>query len=314
MTITGNVGRVVRLPGDFGEANINQHIARIRVTSPRSLPEFVFHFLSQTSVRKHYELITTGQAYPQISLKQVRETVIPLPRIEEQQPIAEALSETDASLDALAHLIAKKRAMKLGAMSQLLTGRTRLTGFHSEWTEKRLGDVAAIKTGSKNNQDKVADGTYPFFVRSAIIERINTYSYDGEAILVPGEGGIGSIFHYINAKFDVHQRVYKISDFSSAVNGRFIYYAMSHSFGRHAMRNTVKATVDSLRLPTFKNFAFPAPADVGEQVAIADALADMDFDIEALTLRLEKMEDIKRGIMQALLTGRVRLTEEKVGA
>jgi len=93
MTITGNVGRVIHLKSDFGFANINQHIARIRVKDPSVLSDFVFHWLSRPSVRAYYTSITTGQAYPQISLKQVRETQILLPPIEEQTAIASVLSE-----------------------------------------------------------------------------------------------------------------------------------------------------------------------------------------------------------------------------
>ena len=97
-------------------------------------------------------------------------------------------------MGALERLIAKKRDLKQAAMQQLLTGQTRLPGFSGEWVAKKLGDVTNIKTGSRNNQDKVEDGEYPFFVRSATVERINTYSYDCEAILIPGEGGIGKHF------------------------------------------------------------------------------------------------------------------------
>ena len=91
-------------------------------------------------------------------------------------------------------------------MQKLLTPK-------KDWEVKNLGEIAEIYTGKKNNQDKVENGRYPFFVRSQIVESINTYSFDGEAILVPGEGNIGKIFHYINGNFDFHQRVYKISDF-----------------------------------------------------------------------------------------------------
>ena len=70
-----------------------------------------------------------------------------------------------------------------------------------EWEVKRLGEVADIKTGKRNNQDKQEDGAFPFFVRSETVERINSYSHDCEAILIPGEGNIGSIFHYIVARF-----------------------------------------------------------------------------------------------------------------
>jgi len=126
MTITGNVGRVVRLEADFEVGNINQHIARIRITDEDTEPQFIFHFLSQPSVRKDYGLITTGQAYPQISLKQVRETTVPLPSFAEQTAIAAVLSDMDAEIAALEARRDKTRALKQGMMQELLTGRIRL--------------------------------------------------------------------------------------------------------------------------------------------------------------------------------------------
>src|SRR5882724_9581550 len=92
MTITGNVGRVVHLQEGFGEANINQHIARIRIVHEEVAAPFVFYFLSQPMVRRYYNLITTGQAYPQISLTHVRETEVPMPSLAEQEAIATILS------------------------------------------------------------------------------------------------------------------------------------------------------------------------------------------------------------------------------
>lgn len=224
----------------------------------------------------------------------------------EQKAIAEALSDTDSLIQSAEKLIYKKNKIKQGAMQQLLTGKKRLLGFSGEWEVKKLGEVADIRTGKRNNQDKVSDGLYPFFVRSQDVERINIYSYDGEAVLVPGEGGIGNIFHYINGKFEVHQRVYKISDFSN-VSGKYVYYYMKQSFGAHAMKNTVKATVDSLRLPTFQEFELKIPNNLEEQKAIAQVLSDMDLEIEALEEKLEKVKTIKQGMMQELLTGRIRL-------
>jgi type I restriction enzyme S subunit len=126
MTITGNVGRVVRLGTDFGIGNTNQHIARIRVKDPEVSSVFVFHWLSQKNVRADYEKNTTGQAYPQISLKQVRETRIPLPSLDEQTAIATVLSDMDTELAALQTRRAKNQALKQGMMQELLTGRIRL--------------------------------------------------------------------------------------------------------------------------------------------------------------------------------------------
>lgn len=126
MTITGNVGRVVTVDEKIGVANINQHIARIRVVDTDVSPDFVAHWLSQSAVRHHYSTITTGQAYPQLSLKQVRETLVPLGSIDEQLAIATVLSSMDAELQALEARRDKTRALKQGMMQELLTGRIRL--------------------------------------------------------------------------------------------------------------------------------------------------------------------------------------------
>jgi type I restriction enzyme S subunit len=126
MTITGNVGRVVHLNEDFPPSNINQHIARIRMKDDHVAVAFVFHFLSQPLIRKYYNQITTGQAYPQISLTQVRATILPLPPLPEQTAIATVLSDMDLELAALEQRRDKTRALKQGMMQELLTGKTRL--------------------------------------------------------------------------------------------------------------------------------------------------------------------------------------------
>lgn len=134
-----------------------------------------------------------------------------------------------------------------------------------------------------------------------------SYSFDGEAILVPGEGGIGAIFHYVNGKFDYHQRVYKISDFANVIYGKYVYYYMQRYFGEYAHSLSVKATVDSLRLPTFEKFNIVLPNNLEEQQAIATILSDMDKEIADLETRRDKYKLIKSGMMQKLLTGQIRL-------
>jgi type I restriction enzyme S subunit len=258
---------------------------------------------------RHFFLSTAAGStgsMPKLSGAALRRMMVPLPTLREQRAIAAALSDVDALIGAVDKLIAKKRDLKQAAMHQLLTGKQRLPGFRGQREVKRLGDVSHIKTGKKNNEDKVQDGAYPFFVRSQTVERINTLSFDGEAILVPGEGGIGTIFHYIVGKFDYHQRVYKISDFSGDVSGKFVFYCMTQNFNKQATRNSVKATVDSLRLPTFQGYEFVAPS-FDEQTAIAAVLSDMDAEIAALEGKRDKTRSLKHGMMQELLTGRIRL-------
>jgi type I restriction enzyme S subunit len=241
-------------------------------------------------------------------LNHIQGLLVPLPPTKaEQDAIARALSDADALIEALERLLAKKRHLKQGAMQDLLTGKNRLPGFSGDWETNALGKIAHIKTGNRNNQDKVEDGEYPFFVRSATVERINSYSHDCEAILVPGEGGIGTIFHYINGRFDVHQRVYAITQFSPETSGKFVYFYMAMNFGACAIQNSVKATVDSLRLPTFQDFEISIPPTKKEQTAIASVLNDMDAEIAAVEAKLTKARQIKQGMMQELLTGKIRL-------
>lgn len=194
-------------------------------------------------------------------------------------------------------------------MQQLLTGKVRLNGFTEPWVEKKLGEISKICTGKRNGDEQEENGLYPFFVRSQTVYRINTYSHDGEAIIVPGEGGIGKIYHYINGKFDYHQRVYKISDFPSNIDAKFIYYYMKRFFGMYALENSVKATVDSLRLPTFEEFSIKLPREKCEQRAISTILTDMDNELTALEAKRRKYTMIKEGMMQQLLTGKIRLTD-----
>ena len=265
------------------------------------------YYINSSSYHNQLLPFITGIKVSSISRQSIQGTKLLLPPLSEQKAIAKALSDVDNLIAALDKKIAKKRLVKQGAMQQLLTGKKRLPGFTEEWVEKKLGDISRIKTGSRNGDEAIENGKYPFFVRSQKIYSIDSYSFEGEAILVPGEGGIGNIFHYVNGKFDYHQRVYKISNFSDSICGKYVYFYMSRYFGEYALSLTVKATVDSLRLPTFKEFVIKAPVDIKEQQAIAAILSDMDKEIANFEKQRENYCLLKSGMMQKLLTGQIRL-------
>jgi len=177
-----------------------------------------------------------------------------------------------------------------------------------DWGLEFIENLAYITTGSRNTQDRVDDGQYPFYVRSQTVERINSYSFDGEAILTAGDGvGTGRVFHYINGKFDVHQRVYRISGFSERINGYFFYLYFSSHFYSRIMRMTAKSSVDSVRREMIARMLIPLPPTKAEQEAIAEALSDADALIESLEQLLVKKRQLKQGAMQELLTGKKRL-------
>ena len=245
--------------------------------------------------------VKTGTTVESVDMSSFRAFQIPLPPTQaEQRAIATALGDADAWIRGLEALLAKKRRVKEGVMGELLRPGV-------GWRTVLLGEVANIKTGSKNNQDKQSNGLYPFYVRSQSVKRINQYSYDEEAILVPGEGNIGSIFHYINGKFEVHQRVYKVSHFSDEISGKYVFYQMKHRFGAVALENSVKATVDSLRLPTFQEFPLPLPPTLKVQLDIVVALDNIHSELNTIQTKLTKARALKSAMMQELLTGKIRL-------
>ena len=185
--------------------------------------------------------------------------------------------------------------------------RTEVGVLPEDWGQDRIRNLAAITTGAKNTQDKVEDGEYPFFVRSSTVERIDSYSFEGEAVLTAGDGvGTGKIFHYINGKFDFHQRVYRISDFRRDLDGYFFYLYFSTHFFDRIMSMTAKSSVDSVRLEVIADMEMPLPPLV-EQRAIAGVLSDVDALINALDKLIAKKRDIKKAAMQQLLTGKRRL-------
>lgn len=271
---------------------------------------YLSYHLSSQQAKKRVISSAVGLAMPSINTKILSEIDIILPVLRnEQNRIATTLSDIDALLSILNKAIEKKKLIKQGVMQQLLTGKKRLNGFTESWIEEKLGNISLIKTGCRNGNEAVENGKYPFFVRSQTVYRINSYSFDGEAIIIPGEGGIGSIYHYINGKFDYHQRVYKISDFPKNIYAKYIYFYMKQNFGDYATNLSVKATVDSLRLSAFSNFVLYMPPSKAEQIAIATILSDMDAEIEALETKRAKYEQVKQGMMQQLLTGKIRLID-----
>jgi type I restriction enzyme, S subunit len=304
------LGRGALWQGQISPCVHQNHVFVVRCKTGL-VPEYLNAWTSTAQARRYFMLAgrqTTNLA--SINKTSLGELTVAVPPTEqEQREIARTVSDAEALIDSLEQLLTKKHQIKQGAMQELLTGKRRLPGFTGEWTTASLGQIAKIKTGSMNNQDKVEDGEYPFFVRSQSVERIDVFTHDCEAILVPGEGGIGSIFHYVNGRFALHQRVYGVKDFSDAVVGRFLYFYMRVFFGAHAMENSVKATVDSLRLPTFLDFQIRLPPNMNEQTAIVEVLSDIEREVEALETRLTKARALKLAIAQALLTGRIRLVE-----
>lgn len=186
----------------------------------------------------------------------------------------------------------------------------RFSEFKDCWKRAKIEELASVKTGSRDTQNKVDAGRYPFFVRSNTVEKIDTYAFDGEAILTSGDGvGVGKNIHYINAKFDYHQRVYAIHSFSKDLYGKFFYQFFRENFLRRVMRLSAKNSVDSVRMSMITDMEVPHP-NIEEQQKIADFLGAVDEKIAQLEKKKDLLEDYKKGCKQKLLSQDIRFTDD----
>ncbi|MDH5721854.1 MAG: restriction endonuclease subunit S, partial [Alphaproteobacteria bacterium] len=187
----------------------------------------------------------------------------------------------------------------------------RFPEFKEAWLKDKLHKLAEVKTGSRDTQNRIENGKYPFFVRSDTVERIDTFAFDGEAVLTSGDGvGVGKNVHYIDGKFDYHQRVYAIYNFSKKLNGKFFFQFFKENFLRRAMRLSAKNSVDSVRMSMITDMLVPHPKPE-EQKKIAAFLGAMDEKITGLQKKKGLLEDYKKGCMQKLFSQEIRFTDNK---
>ena len=149
-----------------------------------------------------------------------------------------------------------------------------------EW--KKLGEVAVVGTGKSNTNEQEENGLYPFYVRSKTVKRINKYEFDEEAIIIPGEGGIGEIFHYVNGKYALHQRAYRIH-LQERIVVKYVYYYMKTHFKEFITKNMVGSTVTSIRKPMIENFEIPIPSleTQGKIVEILDKFTSYVTELQS---------------------------------
>ena len=176
----------------------------------------------------------------------------------------------------------------------------RFPEFADKWEKGYFKDVCKITTGNKNTQDKDENGLYPFYVRSQNIERINSWTFDGEAILTAGDGvGVGKVFHYSIGKIGVHQRVYILSNFKC--DGKYLYQYFSSRFYNRVKRMSAKNSVDSVRMEMIADMPLYLPS-VGEQHKIGKLLALLDERISTQNKIIEKLQSLIKGLSQQLLS------------
>ena len=180
------------------------------------------------------------------------------------------------------------------------------------WEVRRLRTLVDIGTGGRDTINRRDDGAYPFFVRSQTVEKIDTWSFDGEAVLTAGDGvGVGKVFHYVEGKFDYHQRVYKFSNFSGIL-GKFFFHYFRSMLRYEVFQGTAKSTVDSLRLPMLQNFPVTLPPQC-EQAGIVrfvdKAAADIEVRIACAQRQVELLQEYRTRLIADVVTGKLDVRE-----
>ena len=258
--------------------------------------------------------VSYGTHMPRADWAVMRNFKVMLPEIQEQRAIAKALSDVDGLLNALDALIAKKRAIKQATMQQLLTGRTRLLGFRGAWQEMRIGDLFDAKAGGDLIQSRysdIQDNRYPYPIYANGLEQQGLYGFSNYAeepagaITITARGTLGQAF-YRDTPFVAIGRLLVLNP-KISLDTRFFCEYINYSI-HFAIEST---GVPQLTAPQVSRYLLSVPNEP-EQCAIASVLSDMDAEIVALEQRRDKTRAIKQGMMQQLLTGRVRLSESRI--
>lgn len=246
-------------------------------------PKYLAYALSTTDAQMQKSKGKVKSKVVHSSVPALKAIRVPLPSLPVQQEIVRILDK----FTALEAKLETELEAELGARKkQYEYYRDKLFTFSHDVEWKTLGGsngIADIGTGSRNTIDATEDGQYPFYVRSADILKINTYEYDEEAIITSGDGvGVGKILHYVNGKFGLHQRAYRIRIINNEIMTKYVYYHMKSNFERYILGNAVNSSVTSIRKPMLEKYPIPIPP-LAEQERIVAILDRFDALINDIT-------------------------------
>lgn len=225
--------------------------------------------------------------------------------IVEQRAIAEALSDADALIESMEQLIAKKRSVKQGAMQELLTGKKRLPGFSCDWAVKRLGELAQLYQPVTISADVFTAHGYPVYGANGVVGYYSDFNHDSWQITVTCRGSTcGTVNKTVDRCWITGNAMVVNCDANNQMDKTFLYYLLASQDLSVCITGTGQPQI--VRTP-LAEFDLNIPKDITEQGAIAAILTDMDAEIAALETKLAKTRSLKLGMMQELLTGRIRL-------
>lgn len=332
--LRGSLGKYGIVPKVFGDGAIASSLVIVRTRPSKIDVNYLVCYFGSDICSQMIAVWSGGAAQPNLGVQDLTRFNIPLPpTITEQKKIAEALSDADALIESLEQLIAKKCQIKQGAMQELLTGKKRLPGFHGAWEVKRLDSIAEIFSGGtpSTNQPEFWEGGIPWCTPTDITA-LNGTKYLGQTTRAITEQGLkASAAALLPANSIVMTSRATIGEcaintmpvatnqgFKNFVpfpetDGEFLYYLLQTK-KQEFIGLCSGSTFLEIGKTQLTSFEVELPRERTEQTAIANILSDMDSELAALEIQLAKARQIKQGMMQELLTGRLRLVPPTVAA
>ena len=321
----GTIGKVAYLGMIPKAGTLNSGIFVIRANDRKIDQVYLSKIFMSFYFEEFLNRLVAGSTINHLYQKDFVKFCFPLPNSEEQVAIATALSDVDSLISALTKKIEKKKAIKQGLMQQLLTGKKRLPGFNDKWKSMLLGDIAEVKDGTHQTPKYVKSGGKPFYsvenvtaddfknVKHISLEEhkalTSNYRIEKGDVLMTRIGSIGCCKYVdwnVDASFYVSLALLKINE---KYDSKFISYLSTiKSFKEEVMLNSlVFAIPQKINLGNISLIKVYIPNSKAEQTAIANILSDCDSEIAELEEKRDKYKEIKQGMMQQLLTGKIRL-------
>lgn len=301
----GTIGKVAVVSNLQYPTTLNSGVFVIRTKNEKITQEGLGLVFISPYFKDFIKRLTAGSTIVHLYQKDIVNFTFPIPTLPEQHHIASALTSIDNLISSLGKLIEKKKNIKQGAMQQLLTGETRLKGFTEPWKEKKLGEVCSVKKGVRVvKRNLTTNGLYPVYQNTNFpLGYSNHYNVEANTPFVIIGGSAGQIgicrekyWAADDCAFFACHDIYK----------EYLYYVLLLNQS-NILHNVRTGTIPRLDRTFLSGMLVYISSNIAEQQAIATILTKMDDEITALEAKKAKYEAIKQGMMQQLLTGKIRL-------
>ena len=321
VTITGR--------GSVGHAEYREDefdaIIRLLVLKPKSsnvCAQFVADYINNCV---DFSLESTG--VPQLTSPQIMNVELELPQYDEQKEVTTVLADVSSLIDMLGKQISKKKAIKQGTMQELLTGNRRLPGFFGEWVNTKIGSITEVYSGGTPNTSEPAfwGGKIPWMnsgeLNLKIVRQVqgritevgmdssSTRFIPAECVLIglAGQGKTRGTAAFNTFPLCTNQSIAAIYPNPNKFDSKFLYYKMDTQYDQLRELSSGDGGRGGLNKKLILDYEVVIPQSIDEQAAIATILTEMDYEIENLEMKLTKYRQVKQGMMQQLLTGKIRL-------